>query len=390
MKNIVIGQAGGPTSVMNATLAGLTEALMEENSLTFLKQGYEGLSQNRFLNDDSYVLDWILSHKNIPGACLGSGRYALDGVKLEACADNLKRLNADALVVIGGNGTMEALRKIEQKTMERNYQLQVIGLPKTVDNDLGCTDHAPGFASAANYIARATLDMGRDLYAMKNFEQVRILETMGRNTGWLAAASGLFKAYEEDGPHFIAIPEQKLVKQDLLKSVEASVNKYGCALIVTSEGVQWDSGSQMNRKVINGRPVLGGISAGIEAEIQKELGFTSRSELLGMNQRSASALVTETDREEAYQAGAAGGKWVKAGLTDMMAAFQRSDDAHYHINIEPVSLKAVADYGERQMPEQFSSDLSAYYNWLKPLVDNKMVSYPSLAPRRENDGKREL
>src|SRR5699024_6658443 len=121
-------------------------------------------------------------------------------------------------------------------------------------------DHAPGFGSAARYIATATRDLSYDLYSMRNFEQVRVIETMGRNAGWLAAASGYFKEYEEDGPHYIALPEKEINKDVLLSNVAYVIHDYGYAVVVVSEGVKWREGYQISKDVVHRREVLGGIS----------------------------------------------------------------------------------------------------------------------------------
>lgn len=383
MKKIVIGQAGGPTAVINSTLAALTEELKESCELIFLEEGYEGLSSGKFIAGETEVLEWIEKNKNIPGSCLGSGRFPLNDTSVDECVHNLKKIKADALVLIGGNGTMVALRKIEKASQKSGVPLQVIGLAKTVDNDLGGTDHSPGFASAAKYIAKSTLDMSRDLYSMRNFEQVRILETMGRNTGWLAASSGLFRRYEEDGPHFIAIPEERLNEKELLDAVEKSIQKVGCALIVVSEGVEWEKGININRKVVNGQPVLGGISSEIETIVQKELGVFARAELLGMNQRSSAVSVSKIDREEAYKVGKAGAEWILDGMSGVMSSIQRWGDIGYNVNIIPVDLKHVVNIGERKLPAHFVTNLNAYYKWLGPLVGEETFFYPPPTPRSE-------
>lgn len=387
MRKVVIGQAGGPTAVINATLAGVTEKLKETSSLIFMSKGYDGLCNGDFIEGNSEVVDWVLSHKNIPGACLGSGRYPMNEGEIFRCVQNLKKIRADTLVVIGGNGTMDALDKIQMAAEELKYELQVIGLPKTVDNDLGLTDHSPGFASAARYVAQSTLDMSRDLYAMRNFEQVRILETMGRNTGWLAAASGLFRDYEEDGPHFIAIPEKKLDKNELFEKIEHAVAQYGCAVVVTSEGVIWESEETVNRKIVQGRTVLGGVSTEIESAVQSNLGLTARSELLGMNQRSSLLYASKVDQREAYELGVEGGEWIAEGVTGVMTALQRTGGFRYNVDKIPVALKEVACHGERRMPSDFVSDLNAYYDWLKPLIGKDAISYPSPIPRREKNAR---
>lgn len=390
MKKIVIGQAGGPTTVINATLAGFVKETMDDYSLTFIQKGYEGLAQGDFIDGRKEMLEWVNQNKHVPGACLGSGRYHLSEYNIKTCVNRLKGIGAEALVIIGGNGTMKALSKIENEAVQSGYNLQVIGLPKTVDNDLGGTDHAPGFGSAARYIAQATLDISRDLYSMRNFEQVRILETMGRNAGWLAAASGFLRKYEEDGPHFIAIPERPMKRAELLDSIEIAIRRNGCATVVVSEGAHWSDGNQIEREVINGRPVLGGISAEIESLLKNELKVMARSELLGMNQRSSSVIVSKVDQKESFQVGVTGGKWIKEGKSGVMVSLQRKGNLGYNVSIIPVGLKDVVKAGERMMPEQFINDFNIYYKWLNPLIGSGLVPYPSPTPRRDTYAREQI
>lgn len=384
MKKIVVGQAGGPTSVINATLAGFVEEVMDEYHLAFLQNGYEGLTYGKFIEGTKEVKEWVIENKHVPGACLGSGRFPLEDYHIKQCVRQLKELNAEALVIIGGNGTMEALSKIEREAANTGYDLQVIGLPKTVDNDLGGTDHAPGFASAARYIAQTTLDISRDLYSMRNFEQVRILETMGRNAGWLALASGFLRKYEEDGPHLIFIPERPVKRDALIKEVDSVVQKYGYAVIVVSEGMQWDGKRQIEKEVVAGRTILGGISSEIEFLLKKELNIMARAELLGMNQRSSSMLVSPVDYQEAFQIGVCGGRWIKEGKNNIMVSLQRTEQFGYNVSKIPVELKEVVQAGERMVPEYFIDDRQAYYRWLAPLIGEGLPNYPSPTSRRDS------
>lgn len=384
MKKVVIGQAGGPTSVINATLAGFVEEVMDEYKLTFLQNGYEGLVYGNFLDGTDEINSWIVENKHVPGACLGSGRFPLEAEHIEQCVQQLRNIQADALVVIGGNGTMEALSKIEQEAANTGYELQVIGLPKTVDNDLGGTDHAPGFGSAVRYVAQSTLDISRDLYSMRNFEQVRILETMGRNAGWLALATGFLRRYEEDGPHIILIPERPVKKEIFLKEVDKTIQKNGYAVIVVSEGAKWEGSNQIEKEVVDGRKILGGISSEIEDLIKKELKIMARAELLGMNQRSSSMFVSPVDYKEASQAGSCGGKWLKEGKNKIMVSLQRTKQFDYNISKIPVDLKEVVQEGERLLPDYFIDNRRAYYEWLTPIIGEGLPSYPSPIPRRDS------
>ena len=387
MKKIVVGQAGGPTSVINATLASFVEEVMDENKLVFLQNGYEGLVYGNYFDGTEEMKKWIIENKHVPGACLGSGRFPLEAEHIAQCVEQLRKIQADALVVIGGNGTMEALSIIEQEAANTDMDLQVIGLPKTVDNDLGGTDHAPGFGSAARYVAQTTLDVSRDLYSMKNFEQVRILETMGRNAGWLALASGLLRKYEEDGPHFILIPERPVKKEILLNRVHKTIQTYGYAVIVVSEGVQWEDTGQIEKEVVDGRKILGGISSEMEFLLKKELKIMARAELLGMNQRSSSMLVSPVDYEEATQVGVCGGQWLKEGKTKIMVSLQRAKQIDYNVSTIPVDLKEVVQEGERMLPDYFINNHQAYYKWLTPLIGEGLPSYPSPKPRSDSHVK---
>ncbi|WP_273832064.1 diphosphate--fructose-6-phosphate 1-phosphotransferase [Guptibacillus sedimenti] len=383
MKKVAIGQAGGPTAVINATLAGFVKEIERDHSLLFIQNGYEGLAHGMYLDGDDEMLSRIHLHRDVPGACLGSGRFPLTDEHIEKGVRLLREQGVDVLVFIGGNGTMEALAKVELEAKRQNFSLQVIGLPKTVDNDLGGTDHAPGFGSSARYVAQATRDMSRDLASMQNFEKVRVLETMGRNAGWLAAASGLLKEYEEEGPHFIGIPERPIQAEKLLENVNTALNRFGYATVVVSEGVCFGKTGQVARGNVAGRTVLGGISNEIASFLKSELSVMTRAELLGMNQRSFSEVVSDVDREEAYRVGSVGGEWIREGVSNVMVSIQRDAHHRYSVRMTPIELQNVVAAGERVMPEVFIEDQKAYYHWLKPLIGEDIRSYPPPLQRTE-------
>ncbi|WLR61360.1 diphosphate--fructose-6-phosphate 1-phosphotransferase [Guptibacillus hwajinpoensis] len=310
------------------------------------------------------------------GACLGSGRFPLTDEHIENGVRLLQAQGVDVLVFIGGNGTMEALAKVEAEARRQNVSLQVLGLPKTVDNDLGGTDHAPGFGSSARYVAQATRDMSRDLASMQNFEKVRVLETMGRNAGWLAAASGLLQEYEEDSPHFIAIPERPIKKEVLLENVNTALNRFGYATVVVSEGVLFGDSGQVERGNVDGRAILGGISSQVAHFLKNELSVMTRAELLGMNQRSFSAVISDVDREEAYTVGRVGAEWIREGSSNVMVSIQRNTHQRYSVRMLPIELEKVVAAGERVLPDAFIQNKKAYYEWLKPLIGEDLVTYP--------------
>lgn len=369
MKRIAIGQAGGPTAVLNTTLVGLVENLKDDYELIFIEDGYEGLVQENYVVGTEKVLNWLQKQKNVAGAALGSGRYQMSNEDIQNIISFLKRTRIDTLIFIGGNGTMEALAKIQLEAKKQRYELQIIGLPKTVDNDISYTDHAPGFGSSAKYIAYSTRDLSNDLKAMRNFEQVRIIETMGRNAGWLAAASGYFKKKDSEGPHFIALPERKLDVDVLEDIVQTTIDKYGYAIVVVSEGVHWEDGAQIEQGMVDGRKVLGGISERLADYLKMKLDISVRAEQLGMNQRCSTELISLVDKNEAYEVGKTGALWVQKDYSDVMVTLQRIEGAIYEIEMKPISLQDVANLGERLMPDIFIDDQEKYHAWLAPLMD---------------------
>ncbi|HEY8889847.1 MAG TPA: diphosphate--fructose-6-phosphate 1-phosphotransferase [Clostridium sp.] len=387
MKKIAIGQAGGPTAVINTSLVGFVESSIKNNLLYGVLNGYEGLVKENLIELKDKTLDLVKKHKYIPGACLGSGRYQLTDEKIEIAVNNLKKNDINALVFIGGNGTMAALQKIKNVADRIGYELQVIGIPKTVDNDLGKTDHAPGFASAAKFIAFSTRDISKDLEAMKNFEQVRIIETMGRNAGWLAASSGLLKESEEEGPHIIYLPERKFHTDEFLVDIKNLVKEYGTATIVVSEGIKLDNENNIQKAVVNGRVVLGGVSKRLEDIVKENLGFSARGENLGMNQRSFSLATSSQDRIEAYDVGEKASELIDNNETNLMVTIQNSDIKGYDYHLESCLLEKVTSLGEKALPYEFINNPEKYYEWLRPLIGGDLSPYPSAPGGKINYAK---
>lgn len=388
MRNIAIGQAGGPTPVLNASLAGFIRA-STESCIHLVLNGYQGLAEGRLhvMSADDYRI--IEEHCEIPGAVLGSGRYPLTPQRMLQALEHLQQANIGTLVFIGGDGTMLALHQLSKLAASIGYDLQVIGIPKTVDNDLTATDHAPGFASAAKYVATSVRDISRDLEAMKNFEQVRILETMGRNSGWLAAASGFFKKQASDPPHHILIPEQRYTWDQIISGIGETLRQYGYAVVVVSEGVEVE-GDQVEHGIVQGRQVLGGISKRIEHHVQSSFGVMARAELLGMQQRSSSLAVSQIDYMEAIQVGEVAAKWVTSGQTGVMVSIQRENDREYQISYQSCPLEKVAHGGERLLPAAFIQDPDRYKRWLRPLLGSDLKEYPAALNRSYLDAEKQI
>lgn len=368
MGKIVIGQAGGPTAVINTSLVGFIENISGKSPIYGVLNGYEGLVNENYIKLEGPSLNWAKSNKYMPAACLGSGRYPFAEEQITIAVDNLIKNNITTLVFIGGNGTMAALQDISEASSVKGYPLQVIGIPKTVDNDLGLTDHAPGFGSAAKFVAYSARDISLDLRAMSNFEKVRIIETMGRNAGWLALAAGALQKDASEGPHKIYIPEQKFFVNDFLRDIKDVVKEYGTAAVVVSEGLKIDDGDPIHTSIINERTVLGGISQRLQTLVETNLGFVCRAENLGMNQRCFSLAVSNQDRLEAYEVGKKAAELVKDGKTGVMVGIKRTAGNEYNFTLEGYELVKVRDAGERLLPAGFINNPEVYYEWLSPLI----------------------
>ncbi len=384
LKSIAIGQAGGPTSVLNASLVGFLNTI-KDSKIYGVISGFQGLVENNIFLMDSKILAEANKFKNIPGAYLGSGRYHLKEDDFTKIISNLKKSGINTLVFSGGNGTMWTLNKIHQTAQKLHYPLQVIGIPKTVDNDMAETDHAPGFGSAARYISHAVRDISIDLESMQNFEQVRLIETMGRNVGWLAASSGLLKERSTDGPHKIYVPEIPITVEGILKDISGVIQQNGYATIVISEGIILDGGSNITIGKFNGRKVLGGVSSHLAEIIQRELGLKSRSEILGMHQRSSQAYISLQDQKEAYEVGMKAAELVFRDESGVMISIIRGEGKTYSFFLSCVPLEKVAKGGERRLPKKFY-DFDKYNDWVRPLVGEGLQSFPpSLIGRSKSE-----
>lgn len=382
---VAVGQAGGPTAVINASLLGFIDAIKADYRVYGIVNAFQGLAQDRMIEIDEAVYGKLDLYRHLPGAVLGSGRWAMTKDDYLAAVENLKRHDIHHVVLIGGNGTMLACRELSRTAAECGYELAVIGIPKTVDNDLMETDHTPGYGSAARYVASSVRDIGEDLKSMKNFEKVRIIETMGRNVGWLTAASMLLKESEEQPPHLICIPERPFVLDRFLQDVEEIVKQIGYALVVISEGVRDRSGrvlSQLTLHPETSGTVLGGASRFLAEKVSRELSLPSRAELLGMNQRCFNALVSDVDRKEAEAIGREAAALLRNGEGERMVTLVREDrgSGAYRCRFGSCSLDAVAGK-ERLLPRDAVSECGTYISpafkaWLRPLVGHDLKPFP--------------
>lgn len=325
--NVAIVQAGGPTSVLNASLAGFLEAAAtssQYNQILGFCNGIEGLIKNQAMRLDGFSEAQLEALKSQPGAVLGAGRYPLTVQGLSAIRSNLEQGGISQLVLVGGNGTMWAADQVATVCPD----VQVIGIPKTVDNDLWGTDHSPGYLSAAKFIGEAVRSLALDLWAMRNFERVRVVEVMGRNVGWLAAAASLAQiSLPEYPPILIYVPENPFNLEKFFTRVNEHLHSHPCLLVVVSEGIRSASGNPLAEYTIGGSnnsKIPGGAAQLLSSELRGR-GIPSRGENLGILQRANIWTVCKRDRREAIFLGRQAVKVLGQGRSKVMLGLPEKD-----------------------------------------------------------------
>lgn len=367
-RTLFVLQGGGPTSVINATLAGIAErGAGQFDQLIGLRHSFEIISQNK-LCDLSQLLqgEAVASRLKLladtPGALLGSSRKKVDEPAMHHLLNTLREHHASDLIGIGGNGTMSVLNTLSEYAASEGYPLNILGAPKTVDNDLTGVHAAPGYGSAARFVALAVRDYDRDFKAMSTFDDVTILETMGRNCGWIAAASTLLKQSEEDAPHILLMPEQSFDEAHFLDYVADCHARYGRVFIVTNEMLSDAGGGIVGEAVQNGpRDGLGramySLSTGtgnfLAELIWTRLGLQARCLRPGSLGRAVSYCQSEPDRDLALAVG-------REAVSRLLAGESQQHMITVNEQLQ-LSIQRLAQCaGENPLPEIFLSKESPY------------------------------
>ena len=352
-------QGGGPTAVINATLAGIAEqAAHSYDQLIGLRHSFEctevkTIDLTPLLDPSNRSARKRLS--NTPGAYLGSSRKKIELQNLEAMCSQLMDNGAADLIGIGGNGTMYSLQKFSEFADANNQSLRVVGAPKTVDNDIPGVEYAPGYGSAARFVALAVRDYDCDFRAMSTFDDVTILETMGRNSGWLAAASTFLKTCEADAPHMVLVPEQRVDEEAFLQQVSALHKLHGRVFIVTNEMLTGIDGRILGEDFQNGpTDELGrhmySLSQGtgnyLSDQIWRRLGLQTRCLRPGSLGRAATSCVSEFDYKLAWNTGVAAVDLLNSGT---VSAEMLTNNATGDFS----SQALVAGTGQKCLPERY-------------------------------------
>ncbi|MDR1818450.1 MAG: 6-phosphofructokinase [Puniceicoccales bacterium] len=356
--NLLVAQSGGATSVVNATLAGvIEEALNHEDEIVEIyggRNGIQGILNEDFIALDSETQQTVRGLHQTPGAALGTCRFQLRPQDHERLLQVFAAHNIRFFIYIGGNDSQDTAAKIDELAKERGYALRVIGVPKTIDNDIAVTDHCPGYGSAVKHIAATVREMALDNLSIAQHNFVSILEVMGRNTGWLAAGATLAKrrnALLEDAPHLVLLPEVEFNQQAFVEAVQNVLRKQKFCFVVVSEGVKDADGNYLGANATNidefGHPVLGGAGEHLLRLVEENIaGVKVRASKLGIAQRAAARFASKTDVDEAVLVGRAAVKFAVAGETGKMVVLVRDDLAGgpsgYAVKTDLVPLDEVA------------------------------------------------
>lgn len=360
--NIAVAQSGGPTCAINASLLGvIKEALKVPHIGTIYGSvnGIEGIINDHLVdlktairtNEDMELL------RQTPSTVLGSCRYKLpefksDPAVYKTITECFDRHDIKAFFYIGGNDSMDTVNKLSKYFKEINKDIKVIGVPKTIDNDLCCTDHTPGFGSAAKYVATSVQEIARDssVYSIKS---VTIIEVMGRHAGWLAASSCTLHANGEEAPHLIYLPECEFSLERFLRDVGEKLEQYKAVIVVVSEGINLSSDeTEVHAADGFGHVALSGVGKQLEKIVAKKFSIKVRSIELNVMQRCASHISSRNDINEAERVGSAAVVAALNGETGKMMAFRRILDMPYTVVIEPVDANEVAN-NERFFPKKW-------------------------------------
>lgn len=374
--NLLIIQGGGPTPVFNASLASIVrEGLLQPRigHIFGCRFGMQGLAHGNMVQLDA-LTDSELTHlRNSPGAALGSSRFKPTEADLQQCVHHLRQHRIRNILFMGGNGTMRGADLFLQHCVSVGYDVQIVGVPKTIDNDIAATDHCPGFGSAGRYVAQSTLDLSADIRTLP--QPVSIFETLGRDVGWLAACSTLGKRHADDAPHLVLIPEIPFHKDSFLSALDNIVRRIGWAVVVASEGTSYADGTPVFEQHITSRdgtkhrPLIGGVAQYLSGLVGEQLGLRCRSEKPGLIGRSCLAHVAVQDLRDAEEVGRQGVRALVSDQSGCMVALRPAGSAPA---TALVPLKDAGGPRRALPPEWISHDGLAVNNdfreYARPLV----------------------
>lgn len=376
-KHLLIVHGGGPTAVINASLCGaIREARRhpEIGRILGARGGMGGLLAERMTDLTGLTDAQLEGLMRTPGSAIGTSRDPLEEQDYRRIAASLDRHGIGYVLMNGGNGTMDACGKLCRAL--QGTDVRVIGIPKTMDNDLAMTDHAPGYGSAARYMAQSVAEVTADVRSLPI--HVVVIEASGRNAGWITAASALARTAGVDGPDLIYVPERPFDQEAYLRDVQALIETKRGVVVVASEGLRDATGQPIVPPVFQvGRATyFGDVSAHLAQLVIRRLGYKARSEKPGLLGRASIALSSRVDREEAALAGERAVQAAVAGESGKMVGFVRESTAPYRVRTALFDVRDVMLL-ERRLPDEFINEqgngvTEAFVQWCAPLIGGEL------------------
>ena len=383
MANLIVGQSGGPTAVINSSLYGVVKTAIDSpqiDKVYGMENGIEGFLKGTILDfEEALPGDKLELLKTTPGAYLGSCRFMLpedlDDPTYPKLFAKMEEMDIKYFLYNGGNDSMDTVSKISRYAERVGSDIKVLGIPKTIDNDLVLTDHTPGFASAAKFVAQTVREIATDANVYET-PAVTIVEVMGRHAGWLTAATVLARKFEGDAPYLIYLPEVDFDLDDFVSRVDGLLKEHNAVVVCISEGIndkqgkficEYDSATGVDSF---GHKMLAGAGKYLENLLRDKLGCKARSVEFNVSQRCSSALMSKTDQEEAIISGKFGVESVLAGETGYMVAFDRVGDYELKCSLQDVN-KICNE--EKKVPASMICDNGTnisqeFIDYCKPLI----------------------
>ena len=388
--NCLIGQSGGPTAAINASLVGTIEQASASPMIQNIfgsVNGIEGILNNKIIDFSDHITSdeelYLLKHT--PSAYLGSCRFKLPSIQQDINVytrifEIFEEYNIRYFFYIGGNDSMDTVLKLSEYAKLIHYPINILGVPKTIDNDLAVTDHTPGFGSAAKYIATSMLEISRDS-EVYYLESVTIVEIMGRNAGWLTAASVLARTSYNASPDLIYLPEVPFSIDKFIEDIKNIQLHKKSVIVAVSEGIKDEAGQYICAGSSEGctdgfgHKILGGTAKTLESIVKQKLKCKVRSIELNVLQRCAAHLTSKTDLDEAQEIGKQAVLAGTKGATGKMMTFDRSNGPDYQISYGSIDIREIANV-EKKVPldwinEQGNDVTHEMINYLKPLIQGE-------------------
>jgi 6-phosphofructokinase 1 len=381
--NALVGQSGGPTAVINASLVGVVDGCRKVKQIgrVFgMRFGIEGVLGDFLLDLGAEDPKTLKGLRTTPSSALGSSRHKLKDPDFEPILAQLKKYDIRYLFMIGGNDTMDTIHRVVEHANSVGYEMIGVGVPKTVDNDLFGVDHTPGYPSAARYVALSVQQAGLLARDMQRVDPFTVFQTVGRSAGWLPAAAALAKKRPEDPPHIILVPERPFEEQKFLDTAERAYKQFGFVSVVCGEGITYADGTPVSASKVTDKfsnvefGAMGGTSAAmmLHRMLSSQFGWRGEFQVTESLQMSAADRAVKLDYDEAYGAGVEAARLAGKGTSGVMVTIERDKGTKYASRFGTIPLKKVA-INARPMDDKFIDDKNlfvtrAFLKYAAPLV----------------------